>query len=228
MSASIVLALGICFLILFVAQSQKTDNIDGTYAVKKNHHYSNKTSVTWGQNGLPDFQVMISLAPAAATYDCQNTSTYSCEDSSYMYDWNKLWGKARCGYTHDHHEDSDRFVFRKCSDSSCAAYTGTAAIQLAAYSYDNGVPPYTGENPGLLKEFHTLIFPDTQYILQLIMDSTGLSTFNLRDKYGSLLESQYVQHSQLCEDNFYEGTVQGLYFGGTCAAPEEIVCTYWS
>lgn len=34
--------------------------------------------------------------------------------------------------------------------------------------------------------------------------------------------------SQLCLDDYYEGTVQGLYFGGTCAAPEEVVCTYWS
>lgn len=80
-------------IFLLGCNSQKTDNINGTYAVFKNHHYSNKTSVTWGQNGLHDFQVMISLSPAAATYDCQNTSSYSCEDSSYMYDWNKLWGR---------------------------------------------------------------------------------------------------------------------------------------
>lgn len=51
-----------------------------------------------------------------------------------------------------------------------------------------------GENPNLLKEFHTALSPDTPYVLQLVMDDTGMSTFNLRDKYGSLLETQYVQH----------------------------------
>lgn len=96
MNVSTNLLLILLFGILLLSHSQKTDNINGTYAVHKNHHYSNKTSVTWGQNGLHDFQVMISLSPSAATYDCQNTTSYSCEDPSYMYDWNKLWGMFLC------------------------------------------------------------------------------------------------------------------------------------
>lgn len=210
-------------------QGDKYDNINGPFEVKKNHHYSNKSSVTWGQNSQKDFSVTIQLSNSAATYDCTNTTDYSCEDASYMYDWNKLWGKARCGYTHDHHKDSDRFVFRKCSDPSCKAYVdGTKRIQLAAYSYDNGVAPYTGENPNLLKPFTTTILPEVKYVLQLIMDDSGQSIFNLKDENSQLLETQIVQHSQLCLDDYYQGTVQGLYFGGTCAAPEQVVCTYWS
>lgn len=209
-------------------EKEQYDNINGAFEVKKGHHYSNKTSVTWGQNSQKDFSVTIALSKSAAIYDCTNTTDYSCEDSAWMFDWNKLWGKSRCGYAHGHHQDSDRFVFRKCSDSSCKAYNGVPSIQLGAYSYDNGIPPYTGQNPELLKDFKTLIAPDTKYKLQLVMDETGLSVFNLRDEGGALLETQTVQHSQLCVDDYFQGTVQGLYFGGTCEAPEKVVCTYWS
>lgn len=208
------------------ANKDKFDNIDGTFAVKFNWHYSNKTSVTWGQNSQKDFAVKISLSPSAATYDCTNTTSYSCEDSAYMFDWNKLWGKARCGYTHDHHEDSDRFVFRKCSDASCSAYDGTSRIQIGAYSYDGGVAPYTGQDPGLLKTFKTTIAPDQFYVYELLVDDTGLSTFVLKSADNVELERQTVQHKTLCVDNYYEGTVQGLYFGGTCKAPVEIVAQY--
>ncbi len=100
------------FLYLIVGtvfiSSEKTENIDGYYAVKKNFHYSNKTTVTWGQNGEKSFSVKAMLPMEAAIYDCTNTSNYSCEDPAWFYDWNKLWGKARCGYLHDHHQDSDR------------------------------------------------------------------------------------------------------------------------
>jgi len=29
-----------------------------------------------------------------------------------------------------------------------------------------------------------------------------------------------------CVSNYFEGTVQGLYFGGTCRAPEDVVVVY--
>jgi hypothetical protein len=209
-------------------------NINGPFSVKYNHHYSNKSTVIWGKNGATDWNVRVSLSQSAAIYDCSNNTEtgYYCEDASYMYDWNKLWGKARCGYTHDHHDDSDRFVFRKCSDSSCAAYPGNSSdsstfIQIGAYSYDNSIPPYT--TGGLLKEFQTLIVPDRFYTYQLIMDVTGLSTFILKDgESGKELERQAVQHTVTCEDNYYEGIVDGLYFGGTCRAPIEIIAIYES
>lgn len=219
----LLISLGACAASL----KDKYDNIEGVFAVKFNWHYSNKTSITWGQNSQKDFSVKISLSPTAASYDCTNTTNYSCEDPAYMYDWNKLWGKARCGYTHDHHEDSDRFVFRKCSDSTCDAYVeGVPRIQIGAYSYDNGVAPYTGQDPGLLKTFKTTIDPDQFYIFQLIMDDTGLSTFVLKSSENVEIERQTIQHKTLCSDNYFEGTVQGLYFGGTCKAPVEIIANY--
>jgi hypothetical protein len=101
-------------------------------------------------------------------------------------------------------------------------------MELAAYSYDGGVPPYTGENPNLLKPFITTIEPEVNYKLELLLDETGLSTFILKTEGNVEIERQYVQHSVTCVDNYFEGTVDGLYFGGTCTAPTNIVVNYIS
>ena len=116
----------------------------------------------------------------------------------------------------------------RCSDPSCNAYIeGTKRVQLAAYSYDNGVAPF--ENPkDLMKEFATTIETDKKYMLIMAMDETGLSTFTLADASGNPLETQTVQHTVTCPDNYFEGTVQGWYFGGTCRAPEDVLVTYSS
>lgn len=103
--------LTLCFL--SVAQVDPVENIAGTYAVHKNRHYSNKTTVTWGENSEKTWNVTISLSSSTATYDCSNTTTYECLDPTWVYDYNKLWGKSRCGYAHGHHQDSDRFVWRR-------------------------------------------------------------------------------------------------------------------
>ena len=42
----------------------------------------------------------------------------------------------RCGELHPHHDDSDRFVWRRRNTSS------EEEISLAAYAYDKGVKPY--------------------------------------------------------------------------------------
>ena len=202
------------------ATGEKDDNIAGPFMVKFNHHYSNKTTVTWGQNGQKDWSVRVVLPVEAATYDCTNTTSYSCEDAAYMYDWNKLWGKARCGYTHDHHQDSDRFVFRKCKTPA------VNCIEVAAYSYDAGVAPYTGENPNLLQQFQATISPNVPYILHMVMEDNGITTFSLLQNDSTWIESVQVQHTNLCEKNYYEGIVDGLYFGGTCRAPVDVVVTY--
>lgn len=219
------------FLLLFVicqCSLAQSDNINGFFQVSQGHHYSNKTSLTWGENGEKSFSVKITMSPEFATYDCSNTTTYSCEDPVWYYDWNKLWGKARCGYMHDHHEDSDRFVWRRCADSTCASYDGTPKIQLGAYSYDGGMVPYENEGT-LLKEFKTTLSADTAYVFTLLMDETGLSSFILSSGVdGSEIETKTIQHNTLCVDNFYEGTVQGLYFGGTCTAPVTVVAHYES
>jgi hypothetical protein len=222
-------AAAVCLFLCSWVQGKDTfDNVHGTYQVHKNFHYSNKTTVTWGQNSELSFSVIVTLPQAAALYDCTNTSSYSCEDPSWIYDWNKLWGKARCGYTHDHHEDSDRFVWRRCSDSSCASYIeGTNRIEIATYSYDGGVIPYQEQAPhNLLQPFKYTVEPEVPYKYTLAMNVNGESVFTLADANDNFIESHTVVHAVTCPDNYFEGTVQGLYFGGTCQAPEDIVVIY--
>jgi hypothetical protein len=102
---------------------------------------------------------------------------------------------------------------------------GTKRVQLAAYSYDNGVSPM--ENPSaFMKAFATTIETDTEYMLIMAMDDAGLTTFTIATAAGQALETQTVQHTVTCVDNYFEGTVQGLYFGGTCRAPEDVVVVY--
>lgn len=219
----------VLIIVLFPTYTHsEKNNINGIYMVKYNDHYSNKSSVTWGMNSDKIFSVNVKLSLACSTYDCKNTTSYTCEDSMYQYDWNKLWGKARCGYYNSHHDDSDRFVFRKCSDNSCNAYNGENRIQIGAYSYDNGIAPYTGERPDLMKTFTNTILPDQIYKLTLTMNDDGLSTFDLSDINNNLIETQYINHENKCIKNYYEGIVDGLYFGGTCRAPIDIIVTYYS
>ena len=156
-------------------------------------------------------------------------------------------GKTRCGYYNTVHEDSDRFVFRRCSDSLCDAYDGNQRIQLAAYSYDNGLNPYSGEDlneneshlstdtydfivddPSLLKVFSVLLEPLVEYILAISMDISGVSSFILMNSSGGVLETQDVQHNTKCEENYFEGYVLGLYFGGDCRAPVDLGVDYVS
>ena len=68
--------------------------------------------------------VQIRFDPSAAAYAC------NCTAEPYpgcMGSWNKLWGSSRCGYSHPHHQDSDRFVWRRralnSSDIAIAAYS---------------------------------------------------------------------------------------------------------
>lgn len=211
---------------LTVQEDEYTGNINGVYSVFTNMHYANKSSVIWGENGQQSISVMVSFSESCGLYNCSN----NCDDPDWYGDFNKLWGKARCGYVHDHHQDSDRFTWRRCTADMCAGYTDAdgSKIQIAAYSYDGGVAPYTGENPELLKIFTTILSPNIDYLLTLTMDATGLSVFKLSSSTGTAIETQTVQHSVLCEDNYYEGVVQGLYFGGTCRAPEDVTVHYTS
>lgn len=200
-------------------------NIDGVYTVKKGLHYPNKTSVVWGENDQKIFSVLVSLSESCATYN----SSDSCDDEQWYYDFNKLWGKARCGYTNSHHDDSDRFTWRRCTSSACAGYDESLGkrVQIAAYSYDNGAKPYP-DNPELLKVFNTLLIPNVMYMLTLEMDESGLSQYHLSDSDGDSIETQTVQHQNACAENYNEGTVHGLYFGGDCRAPEDVTIQYWS
>lgn len=72
------------------------DNINGVYQVSKHFHYANKSSIVWGLNSASYWSVQVIMPEMAATYDCSNTTSYTCSDPIWYYDWNKLW--ASCLY----------------------------------------------------------------------------------------------------------------------------------
>lgn len=128
-------------------------------------------------------------------------------------DWNKLWGKSRCG--NHHHHDSDRFVWRASSSSP-------SFIELAAYAYDNSRKPYQNEGT-LLKQFTTRIEPG-QIVGSKIEWYSNRTDYSLLDEKGIVVEVLTIQHENECAD-FERGYELGLYFGGTCRAPDRVsVC----
>jgi len=137
-------------------------------------------------------------------------------DITCQSDWNKLWGKSRCGFFHHHHLDSDRFVWRAHPDIN-----GT--IQLAAYAYDNGRLPYQNDGT-LLKIFQTTTDPGTSLgsRIQFYLDR---SVYTLYHSNGTVLESLTIVHENQCQ-NFDRGYMLGLYFGGTCTAPAVVSVCY--
>ena len=206
--------------------TEPQDTIQGIYTVHENMHYANKSTISWGQNGNYAISVVVSFSDSCGSYNCSG----SCEDPVWYGDFNKLWGKARCGYTNSHHQDSDRFAWRRCTAETCSDYSEADGprIQPAAYSYDAGTAPYTGENPELLKIIEQLLHPNVDYRLDLEMDASGLSTFTVSSADGVEMESVSVQHSNTCSEDFNEGTLQGLYFGGTCTAPVDVTVQFSS
>ena len=179
----------------------------------------------WGTNGDALWYNRVTFSRAAAEY-----SGGSCFASTIEHlDWNKLWGKARCGYTHSHHQDSDRFVWRRLQSehtpSNCAGQTNCYGIQVATYSYDAGTKPYSQDNWRLLREFKTILQPEIQYGLGMESFANGSVAYSLLDSQGILLEQIVNQHENLCS-KFQQGLIHGLYFGGTCRAPLDIMVTY--
>ena len=78
--------------------------------------------------------VQIRFGASSAAYAC------NCTAEPYpgcMGSWNKLWGSSRCGYSHPHHQDSDRFVWRRRTLNS-------SNIAIAAYSCEQ----HTANTPG--------------------------------------------------------------------------------
>jgi hypothetical protein len=129
-----------------------------------------------------------------------------------------------CGVK-SNHQNSDRFVWRRCIDASCDAHDGTAKIQPACgvFLRRRDQKPYP-DNPDLLEVFHTAEVP---YEYALRMDDSGACTLTrLADRTGALLETiVVVNHKTRCVDNYYEGSLQGFDFGGQCTAPEQVSVT---
>ena len=172
-------------------------------------------------------KVKVTFPPSAASY-----SDNTCfGDTLEYYDWNKLWGKARCGYSHGHQQDSDRFVWRRLQDlhttnPNCGGRADCTGIQLGTYSYDAGTTPYPNENWRLSQTFSTIVQPNVAYILGMESFADGSVLHSLYDGDWTLLETKTNVHNNRCEANYEQGSVLGLYFGGTCTAPDDIKVAY--
>ena len=146
--------------------------------------------------------------------------------------WNKLWGTTRCGYLDLVHQDSDRFVWRRAQ--SCLNYKGdyvtgvkpncTEAnrIELAAYTYDNGVVPYQHIGT-LLKQFKATVEIGVWYKYTLEITDTQ-TNFILADANGNEIERQFTLHRNCSSQN--KGNLLSFYFGGQCAAPQTVTACY--
>ena len=152
-----------------------------------------------------------------------NTANYSCSCAPEPYpgcmsSWNKLWGASRCGRLHPHHEDSDRFVWRRENATS------EGELSIAAYAYDLSVKPYSPPNANLLQIFSTTLRPGVVYNLSMAR-SVGSTRYDLYSSAGALLESKTVLLKNHCAD-FADGYKLGLYYGGQCTAPQRVSACY--
>lgn len=129
--------------------------------------------------------------------------------------WSKLWGASRCGIFHQHHQDSDRFVWRRAPDGS---------IEVAAYSYDSGRRPYSPTDANLLQPFEHHLTTGTVYRLQLDV-SPAQTIYTLGVEDGAPIENKTVHHDNACSDAS-SGYKLGLYFGGSCTAPHAVTVCY--
>ena len=189
--------------------------------VPQGHHYFEGHAV------VPEFvnatarRVTVTFGDDAAAYACNCSAE---PFPSCMYSWNKLWGSSRCGFAHAHHQDSDRFVWRRQMADDGA--TPGDAIELAAYSYDGGVNPNSPPNPNLLQPFSTTLQPGIAYALLLDVSDPASSIFEVSAPApASVQESKTVEHANACA-RAAEGYRLSLYFGGQCRAPSTVSVCY--
>ena len=154
----------------------------------------------------------------------EDAATYEFADYGFQYNWNKLWGTTRCGYFRHVHRDSDRFVWRRETLGGGAL---GSRIEVAAYAYDNHVPPIDSgtENAALFHRFDILLETQSLYRLQLTL-SPNATTYEISDLYGTVLGLHTIEHTTC--DNPQRGTHQGLYFGGAQPAPSTVTCCYFN
>ena len=206
MTATLTLVTALCAVVAAAGVAERC------YTVKKGHHYA-----TPKNHGFVD-QAHRSVY---VTFD-NNTVAYACDCTAEPYpscmpSFNKLWGSSRCGYAHPHHQDSDRFVWRRYADKP-------NKVQIAAYSYDSGRCPYNPPDPNLEQLFDTALSVDTAYLLTMDLELNA-THFTLHDEGGAALESKTVLHDNECAD-YAKGYDLGLYFGGQCRAPSPVTVCY--
>lgn len=166
--------------------------------------------------------VFDSSKTARYLFAADNTKGFYCSSS-----WNKGFGASRCGSTNFHHQDSDRFVWRRSpecivqgangtmsemvpgtpgfANSSCGQNNYLDYVEIAAYAYDDGRKPFEN-TPELLKVFKTRMRVGSRYAWK-ISDGGRNVTYDLFDANMTLLESQIITHRSCDSSGYFTGTV---------------------
>lgn len=215
------------FLLLFIFCAFTRSAIIKENVQVGNHFIDNRTSNVYSKQTL--FQTTVKLDKNVVSYIFTDPSESDGNTHCFM-NLNKLFGRSRCNLFH--HEDSDRFVFRR--NQKCLSFDGDRKflgvnmenqctneelnqVQVAAYAYDGGSVPYHSENQGtLLKYFNTKLSVEVWYGLQLIVQPT--KTIYKIHNSTNLLETITIDHRDCGEDQTL-GYRLSLYFGGSCDNP---------
>ena len=79
----------------------------------------------------------VTFRPNASAYKCTGCPA---EPAGCQSNWNKLWGKGRCGYFTLHHIDSDRFAWRRNlamdDQIEIAAYRCAVCLHFAQFALE--------------------------------------------------------------------------------------------
>ena len=188
--------------------------------VARGHHYPQHHSFIPRFINASHRTVGVTFAADAAKYNC------SCVDDGgfpqCMMSWSKLWGSSRCGFLHSHHQDSDRFVWRR---QMFDGKTPGSLIEVAAYAYDHGVKPYFPPDPNLLQPFTTTLQTGVEYELALDIEPAASHYTLSHAATGATLETKTVVHHNACA-RATEGYRLDLYYGGQCTAPSDVTVCY--
>jgi hypothetical protein len=216
-----------CFLFTFILVILFVITTPKCLTVNQGNHRAVKIPFE-GFRNTADYSIKALFQP--------NTSKYLFPSSDVngprcQTGWNKLYGASRCGYFNHHHNDSDRFVWRR--PTSCIKFQNGRVvgeiencplkdkIEIAAYAYDQKRKPF--QNADLLKPFKYLLDVNKFYSFRIV-DENEKTRYLLSDEGGKLIESHVILHTKCSA--YERGFYLGIYFGGFCPAPQAVTICY--
>lgn len=203
------------------------------YLIKKGDHYSNHSFFDPGFRDGVIQKALLRMSSAACLYFFDTANPGGPETAcAAMSDNNKVFGSSRCGYLNPHHQDSDRFTWKRHPDCYKRSGTGNdckvisnsscADFQLLAYAYDNGRKPYgPGRDPNLMFLFPTKFEAEITYQLILTYGVNQTSYTILNEAGTEQLGIHTIPHRE-CSD-WKHGYKLWPYFGGQNVSPSNMI-----
>jgi hypothetical protein len=204
------------------------------FEIRAGDHYSNHSILTVHFRSSASQSAAVTMDFMSGAYYFEPGKDYGPETGcSAMSNANKVYGSSRCGYLQPHHEDSDRFTWRRhpsCfvlqgQGNSCVVRSNATCslVQLIAYAYDDGKKPYGPHaDPSLFYQFNGVYKTQYPYHLSLTYERNA-TVYEIRDG-GRLLETHTIPHRD-CGDSYLHGYKLYPYFGGGDVAPQTVRIT---